>query len=237
MRIGKKAKVSYILFFLVCCIIPFLNLTKCMSADQVTDSSSIKIVQAVLNAEGYDCGAADGIIGRKTRAAIEAYQKDQELTVSGDITDELLEALELTPKILKGVLIDEFVSRYNDAVIKCNAISAETGDPVIEDITKDMVEKGAVTLDGNTAASFLIDDRNVSLRGTVLFRNENKYDIPMVYELIASVYAMDNTFVDLETCIDFVGDFTEGKSASTERMSYSIVDHDGLIYFVILPSD
>lgn len=58
-----------------------------------TDSDTIKKVQEALNAAGYDCGTPDGVSGSGTKAAIEKYQTDQALTVTGTITDELLKAL------------------------------------------------------------------------------------------------------------------------------------------------
>lgn len=66
-----------------------------------TDSSAkvsketIKSVQAALNGLGYTCGKADGIIGKKTKKAIEAYQTDNELTVDGKVSEELIKSLEL----------------------------------------------------------------------------------------------------------------------------------------------
>lgn len=36
----------------------------------------VRIVQGFLNAEGYDAGTADGIVGEKTRRAIDAYTRD-----------------------------------------------------------------------------------------------------------------------------------------------------------------
>ena len=50
-------------------------------------------MQEALNAAGYDCGTPDGVAGSGTKAAIEKYQTDKALTVTGTITDELLEAL------------------------------------------------------------------------------------------------------------------------------------------------
>ena len=40
-------------------------------------------LQAALNAQGYDCGEADGIFGVKTEAAVRNFQRDHSLTVDG----------------------------------------------------------------------------------------------------------------------------------------------------------
>jgi hypothetical protein len=50
-------------------------------------------VQSALNAIGYDAGFADGIYGAKTKAAIEAFQRDFYLSADGNVSETLLEAL------------------------------------------------------------------------------------------------------------------------------------------------
>lgn len=56
----------------------------------LTDKASIKETQSLLNTKGYKAGTADGIVGRNTRSAIRAYQKDNKLKVNGSVTDQLL---------------------------------------------------------------------------------------------------------------------------------------------------
>ena len=57
------------------------------------DAETIAEVQSLLNAVGYDCGAADGVAGKLTNNMILQFEKDHGLTENTDITDELLEAL------------------------------------------------------------------------------------------------------------------------------------------------
>lgn len=45
--------------------------------------TQVKVLQFLLNESGYDCGEADGIFGKKTTAAVKAYQKAKGLTVDG----------------------------------------------------------------------------------------------------------------------------------------------------------
>ncbi|MDO4370230.1 MAG: peptidoglycan-binding domain-containing protein [Clostridia bacterium] len=71
-------------------------------AQQYTDKSTIKTVQQQLNDRGYDCGAADGVIGKKTRAAIAEFQNDQGLAVTGRIDDALLSALNSDSASIEG---------------------------------------------------------------------------------------------------------------------------------------
>lgn len=60
-----------------------------------TDQKTIQKVQAALNDAGYECGTPDGVAGAKTYEALNAYQKANSLPVSNDITDSLLEKLNL----------------------------------------------------------------------------------------------------------------------------------------------
>lgn len=58
-----------------------------------TSKSTIKKVQKALNGLGYSCGKADGVAGKKTKAAVKKYQKDHGLTVDGKIGNEVIKAL------------------------------------------------------------------------------------------------------------------------------------------------
>lgn len=49
-----------------------------------------------MNNKGYDCGIADGIAGKKTKAALEKFQADNRLTVDGTMNKEVLKLLEIT---------------------------------------------------------------------------------------------------------------------------------------------
>lgn len=52
-------------------------------------------VQQELARQGYYCGAIDGVIGPRSRAAIRAFQADRGLLVTGRIDPVLLRALGL----------------------------------------------------------------------------------------------------------------------------------------------
>ncbi len=60
-----------------------------------SDADTIKKTQEALNESGYDCGTPEGISGSGTFSAIEKYQADNNLSVTGTITDELLDSLGL----------------------------------------------------------------------------------------------------------------------------------------------
>ena len=57
------------------------------------DRLKIKQVQQSLQVAGYDPGPADGVLGLKTRSALKKSQRDNNLSVTGSINQETLEAI------------------------------------------------------------------------------------------------------------------------------------------------
>ncbi|MDA7088449.1 peptidoglycan-binding domain-containing protein [Pseudomonas sp. SA3-5] len=53
-------------------------------------SSTVQEVQRELNRRGYSAGPSDGLMGARTRAAIQAYQSEHDLLVDGQATSALL---------------------------------------------------------------------------------------------------------------------------------------------------
>ncbi len=47
--------------------------------------AAVKTSQSCLGALGFECGPADGIFGRKTRAAVKRFQKQRALSVTGTV--------------------------------------------------------------------------------------------------------------------------------------------------------
>ncbi len=56
-------------------------------------ADAVREVQQALRDLGYDAGPVDGVIGRRTRTAVEAFQTVAGLTADGTISPELREAL------------------------------------------------------------------------------------------------------------------------------------------------
>lgn len=69
---------------------PHVNGSQSAPAAEVPD---VREVQQALDALGYDPGPADGVMGPQTRAAIEAFQADQDLPETGEITAALARAI------------------------------------------------------------------------------------------------------------------------------------------------
>lgn len=83
------------LFSLILATLLALALVTTASAATDTDKATVKAVQQALNDAGYDCGTPDGVAGKKTAAAITAYQEANGLEATGEIDDALLAALGL----------------------------------------------------------------------------------------------------------------------------------------------
>jgi len=66
-----------------------------MDAEKGGPQLVVRAVQRELAARGFDVGSADGRPNEKTKAAISAYQKAQNLPVTGVATDELLHQIML----------------------------------------------------------------------------------------------------------------------------------------------
>ena len=222
--IKKYAVLSFVLV---------ISFSSFVFAEEITDKHTIKLVQAALNSEGYECGDVDGIVGTNTRDAIEEFQASKDMNATGIITEDLVVALGITPEMLKGVVVEDYIRRYNESVAYLNGISSETGDPTILKISKEELTGGIFNLDSVTHFEMVTDERKIAIMGLSLARDTNQYDIPMVYELVSSSYAMDDTFLTVDEAIEFVGDFVEEKSAVTEKMSYGIWNHEGTIYFTV----
>lgn len=59
------------------------------AAPAATTAGDVRAIQSGLRTLGYDPGAADGVMGRRTEAAIRAYQTDRKLLVDGRPSAEL----------------------------------------------------------------------------------------------------------------------------------------------------
>lgn len=57
------------------------------------NQEAVREIQRLLNGAGFDAGPTDGLVGQRTRSAIESFQQAQGLTVDGQPSWELLQAL------------------------------------------------------------------------------------------------------------------------------------------------
>jgi localization factor PodJL len=54
---------------------------------------AVRNIQAILNKNGYDAGSADGVLGEKTKTAIAAFQKDNDMEATGEVNEKVVRAL------------------------------------------------------------------------------------------------------------------------------------------------
>jgi localization factor PodJL len=55
--------------------------------------AAVRNIQAILSQNGYDAGAPDGVMGAKTKSAIMAFQADNGMDATGEITEQLVKVL------------------------------------------------------------------------------------------------------------------------------------------------
>jgi peptidoglycan hydrolase-like protein with peptidoglycan-binding domain len=60
----------------------------------VTDRTTTREVQRLLNARGYDAGPEDGVLGPKSHDAIRTFQADAGLPLTGEISATLIDRLQ-----------------------------------------------------------------------------------------------------------------------------------------------
>ena len=85
-------------------------------------------IELILLALGYDPGSVDGIYGERTGAAIEAFQRDADIPVDGQISQQLLQALQqeqiesgLTNRDLARQFLDKLKADREEAESPANA--------------------------------------------------------------------------------------------------------------------
>ena len=66
--------------------------------EEITDKETIKEIQELLNAKGYQCGTPDGIVGKNTCNAVIQYKEDNNMEATSTIDQELVDSLRgITP--------------------------------------------------------------------------------------------------------------------------------------------
>ena len=63
------------------------------STTPVEMTKAIRNIQIILNQNGYDAGSPDGKMGGKTKKAIAAYQKANEMPATGEVDEALVKSL------------------------------------------------------------------------------------------------------------------------------------------------
>lgn len=82
------------------------------------DKTSVSKAQRALNKLGYNCGKADGILGSNTQKAIVSFQKDNDLTPTGEITQELLQKLSWNSAASSSTNSKRSLEDYSDTLVQ-----------------------------------------------------------------------------------------------------------------------
>lgn len=177
---------------------------------------TIKLVQNTLNNLGYDCGTPDGIAGSKTSSAIQNYQTDKGLSVTGNITDELLNSLGIVDVDIPGVLMNTFIDRYNAAINEYNLIADRDGYSKANTLDQIYIKTGTkeYKLDNNGFSLTLNDGSGNSANMVGSFRArvllDKYYDKEILTgELASCIYAFDESLSSFHEALDLYAQVME----------------------------
>jgi peptidoglycan hydrolase-like protein with peptidoglycan-binding domain len=87
----------------------------------------VEAVQRELAAAGYYKGVIDGVTGRKTRTAIEDYQRSVGIDVTGEPTPDLAEHIRYTREISDAALFTGSIEPDPDAEARARVRRVQTG--------------------------------------------------------------------------------------------------------------
>lgn len=125
-------------------------------AGAYSDKDTVRKVQQALNDAGYNCGTPDGVAGKKTYAAIEAYQKDKGIAMTREIDDALLQALGLAEAAVEPAIVPVNDAAYtiinNGSVpqMPTKLVELTGGIPDSLDILRDRYDFDALKAQGET---------------------------------------------------------------------------------------
>jgi peptidoglycan hydrolase-like protein with peptidoglycan-binding domain len=94
---------------------------------QLKYDPAVESVQRELLAAGYYKGMVDGIVGRKTRQAIAAYQSAVGLDPDGEPTPDLAEHIRFTREVAEASLFTGTIKADPDADIRARIRRVQTG--------------------------------------------------------------------------------------------------------------
>ena len=183
-----------------------------------TDTAIVKIVQQKLNENGYDCGTPDGMAGSKTTEALMAYQKKNGINVNGVITDELLEAMQISDQVSEiaeqEAKMKEYSSEYSYTQIARDADSY---------VGEKMTFKGKVLQEGDAGSGL----RYIRLA------NNSDYDqvLFVTYEEdIAEYRILDDDIITIygACCGEYTYETVMGAAVTIPWIHADIIDMSGV---------
>jgi peptidoglycan hydrolase-like protein with peptidoglycan-binding domain len=88
------------------------------TSTDVSGGFSLRQIQQLLNARGFDAGPADGVIGNRTRTAIRAYQANYGLPVTGAPSASLQSHLLANPGVVNTTTTTTIVTAVDPAFVR-----------------------------------------------------------------------------------------------------------------------
>lgn len=196
-------------------LILILNLTMVNAyASSTYDRDAIKSVQSILNMWGYDCGTPDGVQGKNTTEAIKQYQKDQEMTETGEVTQTLIDTM------LSGIPLTTLNKRYNEAVDYWNELKDQAGISTLNysNFTSDETNYCI----NNNMDIFLGVLPNNNMTGMAWISSDATIDTATaLIELYSLVYAFDINVESPVKVQDLVGNILDEVSYDDEGIHFS----------------
>ena len=149
------------------------------------DAKTIKSIQSILNAWGYNCGTPDGVMGKNTTEAIKQLQRDQEMAETGEISMDLIDLM------LSGIPYTTVNMRYNEAVNFWNSVSSSTGASYLTEADFNTSEVDYCMNNNMKIKIFGSEDSGNMAHGFAI-SSDGSFDVSTaVVEMYSIVYAMD----------------------------------------------
>ena len=165
-------------------------------------------MQQALNDAGYNCGNPDGVAGGKTTEAVTKYQTDKGLTINGQVTDELLQSLNVVEKV-------------QDAVQKEESSGAAKVDDIfrrLEDLGKNTLLQVTDPFEEDGVKGYVINFKNTLYTSLVNPDNEGKISI----FIAPQEKYMDN--IDSSEFIDMMAYMAQAfDSTLSSKEAYSVI--------------
>ena len=206
-----------------------------------SDKETVKRVQAQLTAIGYDCGTPDGLLGRKTTAAITKFQQDHDLNPSGKITAQLMTALDREcpyeeAAVEMGPFIadtKDFIARYNEAVTRLK----ETEEFSFRQISEGSIRTGNFTPNKN--GSYVLETNHMADKiRSGFYVKKGVMDRNSVLELSLLLYGLDSSYEDPDAAISAALRLLFDGSLEMNGMTAAMIDlNENITAWVRMPEE
>lgn len=201
-----------------------------------TDSETIKNVQIALNNAGYDCGAADGIMGQKTKDAILKYQADNGLEKTGNIDGNLLDKLGIAfDENEIGISLSTFVERYNEGIGYYNIIAGQENYKQASEISESDLQgiDDSFKPDGQLIINVNPNTKHKDPVGIINIWTDNLNSVDnnlATGEIMAAIYGFDISLEDGSDALDIFKRLMSGEAKISENgITYDNYSFSGML--------